>query len=65
MSTPIIRTQIPEGVRDRLPREAARIRRLSGQLEEVFRSWGYREVVTPGFEYLETVTAGAGKRFSR
>ena len=60
MSTPIIRTQIPEGVRDRLPREAARIRRLSGQLEEVFRSWGYREVVTPGFEYLETVTAGAG-----
>ncbi len=60
MSTPLIRTQIPEGVRDRLPREAARIRRLSGQLDQVFRSWGYREVVSPGFEYLETVTAGAG-----
>jgi ATP phosphoribosyltransferase regulatory subunit len=60
MSTPVIRTQIPEGVRDRLPREAARMRRLSGQLEAVFRAWGYREVVTPGFEYLETVTAGAG-----
>jgi len=60
MSTPVIRTQIPEGVRDRLPREAARIRRLSGQLDQVFRSWGYREVVSPGFEYLETVTAGAG-----
>lgn len=60
MSTPIIRTQIPEGVLDRLPREAARIRRLSGQLEEVFRSWGFREVLTPGFEYLETVTVGAG-----
>ncbi|MFZ5816014.1 MAG: ATP phosphoribosyltransferase regulatory subunit [Bacillota bacterium] len=60
MSTPVIRTQIPEGVRDRLPREAARIRRVSGQLEGVFRSWGYREVLTPGFEYLETVTAGAG-----
>lgn len=60
MSTPIIRTQIPEGVLDRLPREAARMRRLIGQLEGVFRSWGYREVVTPSFEYLETVTAGAG-----
>lgn len=60
MNAPNGRIQIPEGVRDRLPREAARMRRLSGQLHEVFRSWGYREVVTPGFEYLETVTAGAG-----
>lgn len=60
MNVPVGRTQIPEGVRDRLPREAARMRRLSGRLEDLFRSWGYREVVTPGFEYLETVTAGAG-----
>jgi ATP phosphoribosyltransferase regulatory subunit len=60
MNMPTSRLQIPEGVRDRLPREAARVRRLSGRLEEVFRSWGYREVVTPAFEYLETVTAGVG-----
>lgn len=60
MNAPNTRMQIPEGVRDRLPREAARLRRLSGQLADIFRSWGYREVVTPGFEYLETVTAGAG-----
>lgn len=60
MNVPNIRIQIPEGVRDQLPREAARMRRLSGRLEDVFRSWGYREVVTPGLEYLETVTAGAG-----
>ncbi len=59
------RTQIPEGVRDRLPREAARMRRLTGTLEELFRSWGYREVVTPGLEYLETVTAGAGTQGRR
>lgn len=65
MNAPNTRTQIPEGVRDRLPREAARIRRLSGRLEDVFRSWGYREVVTPGFEYLETVTAGAGTQGKR
>jgi ATP phosphoribosyltransferase regulatory subunit len=54
------RTQIPEGVRDQLPREAACMRRLSVQLGDVFRTWGYREVVTPGLEYLETVVAGAG-----
>jgi ATP phosphoribosyltransferase regulatory subunit len=54
------RNEIPEGVRDRLPREAARMRRLFGLLADLFASWGYREVVTPGFEYLETVSAGAG-----
>jgi len=59
------RTQIPEGVRDRLPREAARMRRLSGRLEDVFRSWGYREVLSPSFEYLETVSAGAGTQGKR
>jgi len=60
MSSPISRPLIPEGVRDRLPREAARMRRLAARLADVFRAWGYREVVTPGFEYLETVTAGVG-----
>lgn len=65
MNAPNSRIQIPEGVRDRLPREAARMRRLSDRLEDVFRSWGYREVVTPGFEYLETVTAGAGTQGRR
>lgn len=60
MNVPNTRIQIPEGVRDQLPREAAHMRRLSDRLGDVFRSWGYREVVTPGLEYLETVTAGLG-----
>jgi len=60
MNVPNTRIQIPEGVRDQLPREAARMGRLAGGLGDVFRAWGYREVVTPGLEYLETVTAGAG-----
>lgn len=55
------RGQLPAGVRDLLPREAAQMRCLSRRLSELFRSWGYREVMTPGFEYLETVTAGAGQ----
>ncbi|HEY3366848.1 MAG TPA: ATP phosphoribosyltransferase regulatory subunit [Symbiobacteriaceae bacterium] len=65
MNAPITRNEIPEGVRDRLPREAARMRRLFAKLEDVFRSWGYREVLTPGFEYLETVTAGVGSLSKR
>lgn len=60
MNAPNTRGQIPEGVRDLLPREAARMRRLAARLADLVRSWGYREVVTPGFEFLETVTAGAG-----
>ncbi|MDF2629898.1 MAG: hisS2 [Symbiobacteriaceae bacterium] len=60
MNVPNSRNQIPEGVRDQLPREAAQMRRLADRLGEVFGTWGYREVVTPGLEYLETVTAGAG-----
>jgi len=61
VSAPVFRTQVPEGVRDRLPGEAARMRRLSAQLDGVFRAWGYREVATPVFEYLEALAAGAGK----
>jgi ATP phosphoribosyltransferase regulatory subunit len=60
MSMPIGRTQTPDGVRDRLPREAARVRSLTGRLAAIFQAWAYHEVITPGFEYLETVTAGAG-----
>lgn len=55
-----MRGAIPEGLRDRLPREAAVQRWLSGRLAETFRQWGYREVVTPTFEYVEGVLAGAG-----
>lgn len=60
-----LRTRIPEEVRDRLPREASRMRHLFGRLEGVFHSWGYREVITPGFEFLDTVTAGAGAQGKR
>ncbi|HYF78327.1 MAG TPA: ATP phosphoribosyltransferase regulatory subunit [Symbiobacteriaceae bacterium] len=65
MNVPNSRNQIPEGVRDQLPREAAQMRRLADRLGDVFGTWGYREVVTPGLEYLETVTAGAGSQGRR
>ena len=51
--------QIPYGTRDFLPREAKRKRVAENALAGLFSRWGYDEVVTPTFEYLETLTIGA------
>lgn len=52
--------RIPYGTRDFLPREAEEKRRLEAELAALFGNWGYDEVVTPTFEYLETLEAGSG-----
>ena len=39
--------------------DAARKRRMENELAQLFLTWGYREVVTPTFEYYETLRAGA------
>ena len=52
------RNQVPEGVKDRLPREAARLSGLGERLLGAFAAWGYRPVTTPAFEFVETVSAG-------
>lgn len=50
--------QIPYGTKDFLPREARRKRAVENALAALFARWGYDEVVTPTFEYLETLTVG-------
>lgn len=52
--------QIPYGTKDLLPREAKQKRIVEGALAELFSCWGYEEVVTPTFEYMETMTLGTG-----
>jgi ATP phosphoribosyltransferase regulatory subunit len=52
--------QIPYGTRDFLPKEANQKRTVESALARLFAKWGYDEVVTPTFEYLETITSGAG-----
>lgn len=42
----------PKGVRDYLPQEAAWRREMEGRIHQVFRSYGYQEVVTPTVENL-------------
>jgi ATP phosphoribosyltransferase regulatory subunit len=53
------RTAIPKGVRVYPPAEAAQRRAVEEAILSVFRRWGFREVITPTFEYLEVFTAGA------
>ena len=53
-----VHAQLPKGARIYLPDEAARKRYVETRLFEVFRRWGYREVVTPTFEFSEVLSVG-------
>lgn len=54
--------QLPRGARIWLPDEAARKRHVEGRLLDVVRRWGYREVVTPTFEFADVLAAGTDVR---
>lgn len=51
---------LPQGVRDFPPDIAEEIRRVEEYLLEEFTRWGYRRVITPLFEYLESISVGLG-----
>lgn len=48
---------LPAGVRDVLPVEAAELRALGDALSAAFRSFGYREVMTPIIEMADVLSA--------
>ncbi len=50
--------QIPYGTKDSLPGEARAKRKMEDKIAANFLSWGYDEVATPTFEYLDTFTIG-------
>jgi ATP phosphoribosyltransferase regulatory subunit len=54
-------TQLPKGVKLYLPDEAAQKRVVEERLLEVFRRWGYREVVTPAYEYFDVLSQGTDR----
>jgi ATP phosphoribosyltransferase regulatory subunit len=56
--------KIPYGTRDFLPKEAKQKRTIENALADLFQRWGYDEVVTPTFEYLETLTVGTGEEIT-
>lgn len=52
---------LPQGVKDFGPERAERLRRVEDGLLEEFSKWGYKRVITPLFEYLDTMTIGLGE----
>lgn len=50
--------EIPKGLRDFLPDEVKIRRKMEKKALDLFRSYGYKEVRTPTFEYLEVIEAG-------
>src|SRR5260370_18166921 len=61
MSTPsrkALQTQLPKGAKLYLPDEAGRKRHVEETLLTVFRRWGYREIVTPAYEYFDVLSQG-------
>jgi ATP phosphoribosyltransferase regulatory subunit len=51
-------TQLPKGAKIYLPDEAARKRAVEERLLGIFRRWGYRELVTPTYEYFDVLSPG-------
>ncbi len=51
-------TQLPKGVKLYLPDEAAAKRSVEQRLLSVFTRWGYREVVTPTYEFADVLSVG-------
>lgn len=54
------RWQLPAGIREVLPAEAAHMERLRRTIIDLFNVWGYELVVTPMIEYLESLLTGTG-----
>ncbi|SHK29081.1 ATP phosphoribosyltransferase regulatory subunit [Desulforamulus aeronauticus] len=49
--------RLAPGVRDVLPAEAHLMRSLKDQFASLVEGWGYQEVVTPTFEYMENLAS--------
>ena len=57
---PAERSLLPKGMATLLPADAAVRRGLERIALETFRRWGYEEIITPLFEYLDVITPGLG-----
>ena len=51
---------LPEGIDEILPPQATKLERLRRDLLDLYRSWGYDQVVPPMVEYLESLLTGVG-----
>jgi len=58
--TIVDRWQLPDGVEEVLPVQAAGVERLRRQLLDLYRSWGYQLVIPPLMEFTESLLIGMG-----
>ncbi len=56
----IERWLLPEGIEELLPPEAERLEGVRRRLLDQFSAWGYRLVIPPLVEYLESLLTGTG-----
>jgi histidyl-tRNA synthetase len=56
-----VKIERPRGTRDFLPDEMERRREIEKRMRKIAESFGYREVATPTFEYLELFTRKSGE----
>lgn len=54
----------PAGVKDYLPSEVRRKRQIEEIIGDILEKWGYEEVITPSFEYLETFVMSGKPSFA-
>lgn len=59
MATPSV-ISLPQGVRDILPEETARITAVETAILAVFERFGFSRVITPLLEYVDTLSLGMG-----
>ncbi len=52
---------LPMGVRDALGVECMNARRMEHDLRDVFLSWGFQEISTPGIEYMDVFRGDIGR----
>lgn len=52
------KTFTPKGVGSFFPERAAKKKRVEEIILSVFSRWGFKEIVTPGFEFLDALSAG-------
>ncbi|MGB6606420.1 MAG: ATP phosphoribosyltransferase regulatory subunit [Atribacterota bacterium] len=56
---------IPKGLNDLLPGEVLKKKVLENRISKIFTQWGYQEIITPTFEFYETLAKGAGSMMKK
>jgi ATP phosphoribosyltransferase regulatory subunit len=59
--TSVDRWQLPDGIEEVLPSQAASVELLRRRLLDLYRSWGYQLVIPPLMEFTDSLLIGLGR----